>query len=259
MLLTYIFLFILGTILGSFLNVVIFRLPENRSVVKESSACRKCKAKLKPVELIPIFSYLILKGKCKSCKEPISWQYPVVEFVTGLFFVLFALYHQVVDLSLIDVTYVRDLIFFAGLLVIFVTDIKHYLIFDAVTYPMMLAALALNIFIFGLSWAVLLNVLIAVLVGGGFFAVQYFISKGKWLGFGDVKMGILMGFMLGWPNVLVAIILSYMIGSIVSIILLLTGQKKLTSKIPMGIFLTVSTVIVLLYGTQIVNWYLGLL
>lgn len=259
MILTYILLFIIGLVIGSFLNVVIFRLPDKVSIVKEPSSCRVCKEKLKYFDLIPVLSFFILKGQCRSCGASISWQYPVVEFLTGLAFVFVPWFHGVTDITTIDILVVRDLLFFAALLVIFITDLKHYLIFDAVTYPLMLAALIINTFNSPDFYRSFLMLLMAALIGGGFFALQYIISGGKWIGLGDAKLGILMGLMLNWPYILVAIFLAYILGSVISIGLLILGQKKFGSKMPMGVFLTTSTMITLLYGPDIISWYLSLL
>ena len=252
--------FVIGIIVGSFLNVVICRAPEKKSI-RGRSCCPACHKKLKPIELVPIFSWLWLKGKCKGCKEKISWQYPIVEFVTGAVFVFLAWHHQI-GAGLDNIMFWRDIIFAAVLLLIFVIDLRFYLILDVITIPFIVFAFVINFFIYSTSanyGQVIWNLLLAAAIGGLFFAAQYWLSKGKWIGGGDIRMGILMGMMLGWPKILAAIFFAYIIGAIISIFLLMGKKKKMKSEVPFGIFLSVATFIILVYGNQILDWYLNLL
>jgi len=257
----YFLIFILGAVIGSFLNVVICRLPEKKSVVRDRSACPHCKAIIKPIDLIPIVSFFILGGKCRQCRKNISWQYPLVEFITGLIFVFLAYYHNIiVDFN--NLAFYRDLVFACGLLVVFMTDLLYYYIFDAVVLPMMFFAGIVNFFLLANSTNYLLtlgHLALAAVVGGGFFYIQYVLSKGKWVGGGDIYLGIMMGLMLSWPNILVALFIAYVGGALVSLGLMIFRKKGLKSIVPFAVFLSAATFIVLLYGTQILNWYLGLL
>ena len=142
----YLLLFIVGAAIGSFLNVIICRLPEKKSVVKGRSECPHRKSVLKAQDLLPILSFFILKGKCRSCKKKISWQYPLVELVVGLLFVYMAYLYNLSG-GFASLLFYRDLVFVSALVIIFMTDLRFYLIFDAVVYPMMIFALAINFFI----------------------------------------------------------------------------------------------------------------
>jgi prepilin signal peptidase PulO-like enzyme (type II secretory pathway) len=257
----YFFIFLIGTVIGSFLNVVIYRLPEKKSIAKGRSKCPHCRQELKGYDLIPILSFLILKAKCRNCRKKISWQYPTVELVTGLLFLFVAYYHQLSGM-LSNPEFFRDIIFVCGLLVIFMTDLKYYLIFDAVTLPLIVFAFVVNIFLMshaGNYLDVILGLILAGFIGGGFFLVQYLASKGKWVGGGDIRIGLLMGFMLGWPKLLVALFIAYIVGAIISLFLIGFKVKKMKSQVPFGVFLSVATFVALFYGGEIINWYLNLL
>jgi prepilin signal peptidase PulO-like enzyme (type II secretory pathway) len=253
-------IFIFGLIVGSFLNVVICRLPEKRSVIRGRSACPQCKEPIKWFDLIPLVSFFVLKMRCRHCREKISWQYPLVEALTGLIFFGLAWFHRV-NIDLANPFFYRDLVFFSVLLVIFMTDLKNMLIFDAVIFPGAVFAFAVNVFLLGNSANyvdVVFNLLSAGAVGAAFFFVQYWLSKGKWLGAGDIRLGLLIGLMLGWPNVLAAIFFAYILGTLVSVILLVLKVRNMKSPVPLGVFLTVATGIILLFGREMVGWYLGL-
>jgi len=257
---TYIILFIIGAFIGSFLNVVIIRLPERRSIFRERSACMKCKAILKPLDLIPILSFFILKGRCRSCKESISWQYPIIEFLSGAVFVFVGYYHNVLD-GLANPIFYRDLVFVMALLLLFTSDLKFGKIFDAITLPMIVFAFIVNIFLFSTSenyLDVVLYLLLSGLVCAAFFGLQYLASKGAWLGAGDVKLGTMIGFMLGWPMVISCVVLAYIMGAFASIILLFFKKKRLSSKIPFGTFLCLSTFVILFWGTELTDWIINL-
>jgi len=145
----------------------------------------------------------------------------------------------------------RDFIIASFLIIIFVYDLKYYLILDKVSIPLIIIALIFNL-VLGMSFY---NLLIGGLVGGGFFLVQYLISRGRWIGGGDIRLGIAMGIILGWPGVLLALFLAYLIGSVGAVILLALKKKKWGSEIPLGTFLTVATFIWLLYGDIIWQAY----
>jgi len=255
------FVFIAGLIIGSFLNCLIWRLHINKPITGRS-ICPKCKKKINWYDNIPVFSFLVLKGKCRWCKKKISWQYPVVEIITGILFLLvWNKYNATLgSAALFTVhcslfTVLRNWIFIAVLIVIFVYDLRWYLILDKVTLPAMAIAFIINL-VLGFSW---LNLLLAALIAGGFFALQFIVSKGKWIGGGDIRLGALMGFMLGWPQIITALMLAYLSGSLVGILLLISKKKKWTSQIPFGTFLSAATVAALLWGEEILGWYLLLI
>ena len=246
----YITITLLGLMVGSFLNAVIYRLKSGDSIVKERSKCPSCKQKLGPIDLVPVFSFLYLKGKCRFCKVGISWQYPIIEIVTTALFVIGYYYFGLTG----------ELIAFwvltCFMIVIFTYDLKHYLILDKVTVPGIIIALLFALFIYQLTfWQIFLG----AIIGGGIFWLQYALSKGKWVGGGDIRLGLMMGIFLGWEKLLVALFLAYIIGAIVAIALILGGKKGMKSQLPFGTFLAASAVITLLFGDQIINWYLSLL
>ncbi len=254
--------FIFGLIVGSFLNAVIFRLHKKKSFVSGRSECMKCHTTLQPMDLIPLFSFIFLKGRCRYCSTKLSWQYPAVEFGTALVFGLLAVHGgEVASLLLF-----RNIIFAAVLIVIAVYDWKHYLILDKVVFPSLVLSLVLAI---ALDWSLgytflsfssftLGGVLTGLLISG-FFLFQYVISKGTWIGFGDVKLGLLLGLILGWPEGLLSLFVAYIIGALFGLVLIAMNKKQMSSRLPFGTFLSFSAIITLIYGDSILNWYLTLL
>jgi len=260
MLLGGLLVFTIGTIIGSFLNVVVLRTNQGRSIVKGPSSCVHCHVQIKPYDMVPIISFFLLDRKCRNCKQPISWQYPLVEFSTGLIFALFFLRYVyafsmplglTADLWIIFL--LRDLAFMTFLIVLFVYDLRYILILDRFTFPAMVLALTFNLLL-GMDP---LSLLVGAAVVGGFFFIQFVISRGEWVGGGDVRMGALIGLMLGLQQGLIALFLAYMIGALVGSLLLLSGRAQFQTKIPMGTFLAVGTFIALFTGTAIMNWYLA--
>ena len=253
------FIFLFGLVIGSFLNCLCYRVYKEKSMWGRSF-CPKCLHQIRWYDNVPVLSWLILRGKCRDCKKAISIQYPVVEFITGILFVVVFFVNLELDMlnSLeysIFLKFARDLFIICVLIVIFIIDFKWFLILDKVTIPAMLIVFGLNLAL-GMDWK---NLLISGIIGGSFFLLQYLISKGKWLGGGDIRMGALMGLMLGWPMVMLAIFLAYIFGSVLGISLLIIGKKKMSSKLPLGTFLAPATLIVLLWGAQILDWYLRII
>ena len=250
----YVFIGIFGLIIGSFLNAVIYRLKSGDSIVKSRSKCTHCQRQLKAKDLVPLFSWLALKGKCRFCNDKISWQYPAVEFITALLFIIGYLI-LVTDFStFIILNYIFYLIAISFLIVIFVFDHLHQLILDKVTIPLMVIAI-IFIFVLRLNWT---EHVLAGIAGGAWFGWQYILSKGKWIGGGDIRLGIIMGLLLGFPGVIVALFLAYILGAIVGVYLLATKKRDRGSQIAFGTFLSLSTVVTWLCGDQLLNWYLGL-
>ena len=242
-------IFILGLLVGSFLNVVIFRLHSHEAFLFGRSHCNTCKRELGVWDLIPLFSYLFLRGKCRYCQAHISWQYPMVELLTAFVFVLLGAKFGVVNLE-----FLIGVIFACVMIVIAVYDFKHYLILDVVIFP----ALALSVFINLISGSFVDGILGSILVSG-FFLIQYLISKGSWIGFGDVKLGLLLGSLFGWKMSIILLLVSYMTGALVGTFLLILNKKKMSSKLPFGTFLGLSAIIILIYGDQILSWYRNLI
>jgi len=245
----YFLIFIFGLAIGSFLNVVIFRLGTNESILVGRSHCPKCGAILKWYDLIPALSFLIQKGKCRYCEKKISFQYPIVEIITGFLFILILSKFGLDSL----ITYYLLLIS-CFLIVIFVYDLKNYLILDKIVFPAIIIVLFYQILMGNF-----LNPFLSALLASGFFLSLVLISKGKWMGMGDVKFAILMGLILGWPNILLALFLSFFSGAIIGIVLILFNKKGFKSQIPFGPFLVGSTILIMLYGEYLNIWYYNLL
>jgi prepilin signal peptidase PulO-like enzyme (type II secretory pathway) len=257
----YIFIFLFGLIIGSFLNCLIWRLHTGERI-SGRSYCPKCKKQINWYDNIPVLSFLMLGGKCRHCGKPISWQYPLVELVTGALFLLafnyqFSIFnfqtitnYQLPIINFIELFKLWFLI--SVMIVIFVIDLRWYLILDAVTLPAAALVFILNLML-GFSWQ---NLLISGIIGGSFFLIQFVISRGKWIGGGDIRLGLLMGLALGWPHVLAAIFMAYFIGSIVGIGLIIGKKKEWGSRVPMGTFLTLATLITMFWGSGILEWYI---
>ncbi len=247
--------FIFGLIIGSFLNSVIYRLKTGESIIKAHSHCPQCKKNLNWLELIPLMSFIFQGGKCRSCGKKISWQYPLVEIATGLIFALVALY----NFNFIVTCYL--LLVFCFLIIIFVYDLKNYIIPDQIIYPAILVAgiwqLVSGIFIQNTKYEIL-NTFFASIIAGLFFLAIVLISRGRWMGVGDVKLAIFMGLVLGWPKILAAIFLAFLVGALASIVLMIFKKKTLKSEIPFGPFLAASTIITVFWGDILINWYLKL-
>ena len=249
-------IFLLGLIVGSFLNCIIWRISVKKSFLKGRSICPKCKHQLTFFNLIPLFSFLILKGKCRYCKKKISWQYPLVELATGLIFLLISILFWNNIPLMVFLT-----IIFSFLIIIFVHDLKHLIIPDNVLLPAIIIAGLYRIFegLFIIKSYSSLYYLLSMAVPCGFFLLIYIFSKGKWIGFGDVKLAILLGLILGWPNILVGLFLSYLIGGIIGTGLVIFSKKHMKSEVPFAPFLIAGTMIAAFFGTPILNWYLGLI
>jgi len=243
--------FLLGLIIGSFLNAWIFRLRAGESVAAGRSKCPHCQRILAFYDLVPIVSFMLLKGKCRYCQKPISWQYPLVEMTTGILFAVIFYYHALPINAGHSFLLTRDLIAVSALIGIFVYDLKFMEIPDEIS----LLAIFF-IFIFGwLGGASVVSMLIGGLVGFGFFAVQYFVSRGKWLGGGDLRLGVLMGVLLGWPIVIFAIFLAYIGGAIVSVGLMITKKATPKTAVPLGVFLAPAAMVFMIFGQAFTLWY----
>lgn len=259
-------IFVFGTIIGSFLNALIYRLHSGESITATSSRCPNCGHNLAWTDLIPVVSFFWLKRRCRYCQKPISWQYPVVELVTGLAFALIYVHNVIPAQAGIQwipgasprMTGYMELLFqfvFASfLIVIFVYDLKHYLILDKVVFPA--AALAGGYQLWqGDFWPA-----VAGAAGlAGFFGLLYVVSRGRWIGLGDMKLGAFLGFLVPWPQTLVVFFVAYFVGALVSVILLLAQKKKMRDQLPFGTFLTFAAFIAMLWGEPIIKWYFHLI
>lgn len=252
-----IFVFILGLFIGSFLGVLADRLPREESVVAGRSHCEKCKKNLKWIDLIPLFSFLLLKGKCRYCHTRLSPFYPMVELTTGIIFaltVLFVLNNSQFLISnfqfLINFQLLINLIYYlfiaSCLIVVFFADLKYGIIPDKIVFP--------SIVISFLYLFIIHNSLFIIHFWSAFGACLFFLAlflgtKGKGMGFGDVKFAFLMGLILGFPNIIVSLYIAFLTGAIVGIILVIWKKKKsLKAAIPFGPFLALGTFLALFWG-----------
>lgn len=250
-------IFLLGLSVGSFLNAYIFRLRYGGSVWRGRSHCPKCKKPLRWFELIPLVSFIIQLGRCRGCGQRIDIQYPLVELAMGI---LFVLGFDRTELSSVQGAAQSLALWYllSVLVILFVYDLRYGLVPDRVVLPAIAVALIVHTLkLSSVQDAVqsLALISLAITIGAGFFWIQYVISKGRWLGSGDIRIGALMGAMLGWPHIIVGLVVSYMLGGLVGVVLLATGRKKFGQTVPLGTFLTIGTVITFLYGSTIWEWY----
>lgn len=245
--------FVFSLCVGSFLNAVIFRVHEGESVLRGRSKCRSCEEPLGPLDLVPIVSFLLLRGRCRRCKISISWQYPLVELATAFLFLAAYKFSPLSEGGLKGVVGVWILLAF--LLVIFVYDLRHMAILDRFTIPAMIVAVVLNLWTGEISAG---SMLLGAAAIAGFFFVQFALSQGVWIGGGDIRLGALMGFALGLERGLVALFIAYLLGAAVGIVLLATKRAQAKTPLPFGTFLTLATAVLLFFGDAPLEWYLSL-
>jgi len=246
------FVFSLGAIIGSFLNVCIVRLPKRESIIRPSSHCPHCNEPIRFYDNIPIISYILLAGKCRHCKNRISLRYPVVEGLTGLMAVaLFMRYGPTVQFLLL-------LLFSAALMIITFIDLDHQIIPDAVSIPGIPCGIAASLLIPTISW---LDSLLGILVGGGLLllvAVGYkWVTGREGMGGGDIKLLAMMGAWLGWKAIPFILLASSLIGLLIGGGSGLLLKKGLRAKIPFGPFLAVASLIYIFFGPEIIRWYIS--
>ena len=279
--------FIFGLSVGSFLNAFIYRLEvydgfktslQGRKdllykLLKGRSQCPSCAHVLAWHDLVPLLSFILLQGKCRYCTAKISFQYPLVELVTGILFTVIIWFvlpklglviNTLTELSFFEALNLFYLWAIASLLiVIFVYDLKHFIIPDKILYPAIGFVLLWQVFLnfqigenlAGLSF---LQMLVAGLGTAGFFLAIYLFSKGKAMGFGDVKLALFMGLFLSWPNILVAMSVAFGTGAIVGLVLIFLKRKTMRSEVPFGPFLILGTFTAFFWGVKLVDWYLSL-
>jgi len=247
---------ILGLVIGSFLNVCIDRLPHNESIVYPPSHCPACQHKLAAKDLIPVFSYLVLRGRCRYCQAPIPKRLFWVELATGVVFALLA-WHYGLNPELAVMAFYACLF-----IIIFVIDLEQGLILNKVVYPAMVVAFLLALYPWPwLNDSMGMRLACAALGGGvGFviFLLIALISRGG-MGWGDVKLAALIGLATGFPMVVVAIIMAAILGGVVAVALMIAKRKKRRETLPFGPFLAVAAMVTLLWGSNILDWYLGLM
>ena len=251
----YIFIFLLGIIFGSFIAAWVWRAHAEKSMWAGRSHCVACQYTLQASDLIPVASFLFLKGKCRSCETPISKHYFFTEIFTGVVFLGLAVFYGG-SFFFLSPVFLFALLGSIFLIAIFVSD----LLYQEIPFEMTLVpTILLFILALGLGLSPWQDMILGAIIAGGFFLLQCALSKGKWIGFGDVVLGILMGIILGWQGTLLALFLAYVGGALISVVLLLRKRADRKTPLPFGVFLTVATCIAFLWGEIIIDWYLSLL
>src|ERR1051325_10243115 len=269
------FMAVIGASIGYFLNVVIDRMPREQSIVLPSSKCPRCHAAIKPYDNVPVISYLILRGRCRNCGARISPRYPAVEALTALLFAAVT-WHDGLSFAL-----AFDIAFAAAIVALIFIDAEHMILPNAITYPGVIFSLLtriavpylagpahfddlpqlLNLFPNLPLWLVsLIGAAIGALVGGGFLWLMGFAWEKlrgiEAMGFGDVKMMLMVGAFLGWRLTILTILIGALSGSIIGIaVMYRSGKRNLQMMLPFGIFLGIGSLVSLLFGAQIINWY----
>lgn len=276
----YLFAFLLGAAIGSFLNVVIYRVPNEESIVFPGSACPKCGTAIRAYDNIPILSWLFLRGRCRACKDPISPRYPAVELLTALVFVL--VYWEIGFVPFLPVAFV----FVSAMIALIFIDAEHMILPNVITYPLLvmgfLVRVVFAIFLFnsvfpdvgtwpfltyisGLPlWAIwVVGGLAGAIIGGG----SLWLVGEAWkrlrgveaMGLGDVKMMAGVGALLGWRLTLLSIFLGAFSGALIgSVLLMRQKDRDFQMQIPFGIFLGLGSIVSLLFGEQMIDWYISM-
>lgn len=265
----YVVVTILGVIFGSFINAFIWRLHlksdprlkqnSKYSILNGRSMCPRCKHILSPIDLVPIFSWLFLRGKCRYCHKPIDIQYPLVEIISGLLFLLSYIYWP---LQFSPWSYLLFSLWLL-LLILFISlslyDFKYKILPNNLTYlSSVLALIYVSLYFvhYEHNFAYILSRVLGIIFSSGIFYLIYQISDGKWIGGGDVKLCVTLGLILGGPlETILMIFLASLIGSLLSLILLLVNKLKKNMTIAFGPLLIASTFICFFFGPQIINWY----
>jgi prepilin signal peptidase PulO-like enzyme (type II secretory pathway) len=283
-----VFLFILGLIVGSFLNVVSFRyFPEEKSFLSYKnwfgrSHCQHCHQKLAWFELIPVLSFLIQKGKCWVCHQKLSWQYPIVELASGFtfllpFYLISNFQFPITNFQLLSS--ILWILIFLIFLLIWTIDYRLYIIPNELNIALASLGIILisikdffNQFgefqgsflgsyaaLFGLRQNIWLNHFAAALIAAALFGLIIYLSRGRGMGMGDLKLAAVLGLVFGWPDILLALVFSFLIGGIVSLALVVLKKKNMKSRIPFGPFIILGSLALIFFGQQILDCYFNFL
>ena len=256
--LIYFFIFLLGASIGSFLNVLIDRLPQEKKITGRS-VCDECGHQLSWYDLIPIFSFFLLKGYCRYCRKKISFQYLLVEILTGLMFIfVFLTYVKNIQEIYIWQNWLVILSLwgiFSCFIVIFFSDVKYHLISDYILLALFGFSFFLKLFYHSaeITKQFQIDIFSSLIVAFPIWLI-YFLSKEKAMGLGDVYLAAILGFLLGWQKGFLALYISFVLGGITGLFLILFGRKKLKSKIAFGPFLVVGAFLMLFFGEGILQW-----
>jgi leader peptidase (prepilin peptidase)/N-methyltransferase len=246
-------IFVGGLAVGSFLNVVIYRLPRGKSLLRPGSACPSCRKPIRFYDNIPVLSFLLLKGRCRHCGEKISWRYPLVELLTATVFTLVVIVH---GFSLQSLSYV---LLTAMLIAITFIDLEHFIIPDYITIPGAILGLFLAFFSEHMT---ILNAVIGLLVGGvSLFLIALLgdkLFKRESMGGGDIKLSALLGAYLGWQQVIFVLVSASFFGAVIGVVgILLSKQVKKTRLIPFGPFLALGALVAIFFGQYLIDLYVN--
>lgn len=252
MLFFYLFIFLVGASIGSFIDCIVYRVEKGQKFLFNRSYCPNCNHELSSFDLIPILSFLFLRGKCRYCSKKISLMHPIIELITGILFFLIFFKFGFNALAIYYFIIATFLIF------IFLYDLKYFIIPDKVVFSAIFFVLAshfINYFenfnpdVFNFSY------IFAAFISALFFYSIYFFSKGSAMGFGDVKLGFLLGLIFGFPKVLLVLWLAFIIGGPTALILVLLKKKNFKSQIPLGPFLVIGAFITILFSSEILLFF----
>lgn len=253
-----IFAFLFGLCIGSFLNVCIYRIPNKQSIVTPPSGCTSCGKRIKFYDNIPVLSYLVLRGRCRHCNESISIIYPLVELVTGLLSMALLMRFNIFNhqFSL----YFIYMLFTVALLCISFIDLRHQVIPDVISLPGIFAGFVISFFSSHVTW---LQSFIGILAGGGILYIVALLfeilMKKEGMGGGDIKLLAMIGAWLGWKALPFVILVSSLTGLFIGGVSLVISKQGIRSRIPFGPFLSLSALIYIFYGNEIINWYFNVM
>lgn len=244
-------IFILGAIIGSFLNVCIYRIPREESIVYPPSSCTSCKNTIKWYDLVPIISYLFLKGKCRYCGEKVSIRYPIIEFVTGILFLITFIEYG------ISLEFIKYIVFISILVVIGMIDLDTTDVYFSTTLTGIISsAIFLGIYLYiGMPVS---SYIYGGIIGGGLLSAIILITKGG-MGWGDAEICLVCGLFLGWKLTIIMLFLSFIIGSVIGVTLILSGRKTKKDYIPFGPSIVMAAVITIFVGERIFILYTSLI
>jgi leader peptidase (prepilin peptidase) / N-methyltransferase len=238
---------VVGLLIGSFLNVVIARVPERRSLWRPGSSCPACGAAIAWFDNVPILSFVALRGRCRACATAIPWRYPIVEAVTAVLFAAAAVTFG----ATLDAVVAAALL--AALVALTVIDLERQILPDVITLPGIVAGVLASVVTGRVSWA---TSLLGVVVGGGLFLV-IILASGGGMGAGDMKLAAMLGAFLGWQVVLVSILIAVVGGGVLAVGVMASGRRGRKDPIPFGPFLAAGGAAGLFYGETMVQWYLS--
>ena len=244
---------IFGLCVGSFLNVVIARLPAGRSVISPGSACPRCGSAIAWYDNLPVLSYVLLRARCRACQNPISWRYPAVELICGMLFALAYLHFGPTSRLAAALVLLGALIAITGI------DFDHQIIPDVISLPGIVVGFVFSFFLPWLGWQ---SSLVGIVAGGGvlwlIIELYYRLRKEEGMGGGDVKLLAMIGAFLGWRAVLFTLFAASLVGSVVGVSLMYLQKKDGKLAIPFGPYLAFGAVLYIFYGKQIIFWYLNI-